>query len=327
MAMLSTSKFLKGLVLTILLMLFCYYYLWEAIKQHTDQLTNTAKYEVKVDKISPPTLTICIQPKWKINNLEKVLNATEDIFYSGEELPLNYTMYQVFSEGTFQLNKDYAMYFYDDLTLRLRPLFLGYNNLGSKLDFEVKSVKGMNNGQCYAIIPCCNGTMLTPGTFIRFIFWPNSKGTDQIKTASLTITSQEDDYLYRVWTGLPGVKPEEMKIDAEKTMGLTIWYDQVEHEYIKDCTMENGHSVFQDFARKITENTDLYNCSKICIPIAVAEILDTIEHDWEYCQNLQDYYCMSSSETLDAMSELSQTSTKRCLTKGAIHKPRGQQGV
>ena len=320
----EVSRLLKGIILTILLIFFTYYYLLEAVRQYTNQLTNTAKYEVKLSEIKAPTLTICFKPKWKINQLRKVFNYTESIFhhYYKEELPNNFTIYDAFSITTFKLNQDFLLYFKDSKTGKFKKLREGENNFEPRL--KVKSINGMNNGQCLVIIPF-EKTLLKPGSFLRFILMHDLNATDIIKEVSLSLTSQNDDYLYNVWTGLPGVKPENILIDASKIDSVTLFYNQVEQKYIKECTEENDKSVFQDFAQEIIKNKELYNCSNFCIPIAVAEILDTINHSLEYCKRLKDYYC--SIENLGLMSKLGRKTTKRCLINYADVRPMTNDAV
>ena len=58
-----------------------------------------------------------------------------------------------------------------------------------------------------------------------------------------------------------------------------------------------------------------FNCTNVCVPLWIEPILDTIDHNYENCENPKDYYCMYSSEVEDIVVALAPESLKSCVMK------------
>ena len=305
-------KYTKVIVRLLLIALLVKFYLIDLINQHASKLTNTSIYEEKLALVNPPTLTVCTEPEWKHKLLRTKYNTSKLIFnYPVFSNPFD-DLFKLFNEATFQLNVDYNISYYT--AGELHPLTLGMNKI-KDYKIEVKSVQGMNHGQCYAIIPI--DIRLKPGQIYNILLEHRhnfSDSIDHIKKFSIRLTTQDDDYLNAVWNGVPGIKPKEIVLDANER-SVTIFIKEAYHEFIKDCNSDAKMSVFQNFAKEIVANVNQYNCSNICTPLDIVAILKTIKHDWLQCFNLEDYYCMSSGTNLDIMSGISQSSTKSCMAK------------
>ena len=159
------------------------------------------------------------------------------------------------------------------------------------------------------------GVLYNPGEYLSFrIVTKNGNNLDKIEKFSIRLTNQEHDHLFMVFNGVPGTQPKELIFSAKKTESVDVYYKEIFFEFVKDCEKNTSKiTIFQDFAVKILQNQHQYNCTKVCIPLQVEQILNTVQHQWNYCPTLKDYYCMQSDETMDKMYKISQTSVKSCL--------------
>ena len=101
---------------------------------------------------------------------------------------------------------------------------------------------------------------------------------DQIGKMDVIFSSKED-YLARVYFGFPGVVTVDHTYDLKKYGSTTVFYNEIQKDYIKDCDATIGRTVFQNFAQKIVDHKKDYNCTNVCIPIWLEPITNTIEHD------------------------------------------------
>ena len=93
---------LKALVFISLLILFYIFYFKQVFDQYSNQLTNTAKFEEKIEHVEPPTLTICFEPIYKPSVLEKY-NVTEEMFFEDDFTDLLFLFVNLF----FKQDKDF----------------------------------------------------------------------------------------------------------------------------------------------------------------------------------------------------------------------------
>ena len=101
---------------------------------------------------------------------------------------------------------------------------------------------------------------------------------DQIGKIDLTFSSNED-YLSKVWVGMPGVETVDHSIDLKEYGSIVVFCDEIQKDYIKNCDGNIGRTVFQNFAQKIVDSKKDYNCTNVCIPIWFEPITNTIDHD------------------------------------------------
>ena len=93
------------------------------------------------------------------------------------------------------------------------------------------------------------------------------------------IFSSKEDYLARVYFGFAGVVTVDHTYDLKKYGSTTVFYNEIQKDYIKDCDATIGRTVFQNFAQKIVDHKKDYNCTNVCIPIRLEPITNTIDHD------------------------------------------------
>ena len=91
--------------------------------------------------------------------------------------------------------------------------------------------------------------------------------------------SSNEDYLSKVWVGMPGVETVDYSFDVKEYEAIVVFYNEIQKDYIKNCDGTIGRTVFQNFAQKIVDSKKDYNCTNFCIPIWFEPIADTIEHD------------------------------------------------
>ena len=91
--------------------------------------------------------------------------------------------------------------------------------------------------------------------------------------------SSREEYLAKVWAGMPGVVTVDYAFDLKKYSSTVVFYNEIQNDYIKNCDGTIGRTVFQNFAQKIVDSKKDYNCSNVCIPIWFEPITNTIDHD------------------------------------------------
>ena len=106
----------------------------------------------------------------------------------------------------------------------------------------------------------------------------NNKKADQIGKIDIMFSSKED-YLSKVWVGMPGVETVDYSIDLKEYGSIVVFCDEIQKDYIKNCDGTIGRTVFQNFAQKIVDSKKDYNCTNVCIPIWFEPITNTIDHD------------------------------------------------
>ena len=106
----------------------------------------------------------------------------------------------------------------------------------------------------------------------------NNKKADQIGKIDIMFSSNED-YLSKVWVGMPGVETVDYSIDLKEYGSIVVFCDEIQKDYIKNCDGTIGRTVFQNFAQKIVDSKKDYNCTNVCIPIWFEPITNTIDHD------------------------------------------------
>ena len=105
-----------------------------------------------------------------------------------------------------------------------------------------------------------------------------STKADQIGKMNLMFSSREE-YLAKVWVGMPGVVTVDYAFDLKKYSSIVAFYSEIQNDYIKNCDGTIGRTVFQNFAQKIVDSKKDYNCTNVCIPIWFEPITNTIDHD------------------------------------------------
>ena len=105
-----------------------------------------------------------------------------------------------------------------------------------------------------------------------------STKADQIGKMNLMFSSREE-YLAKVWVGMPGVVTVDYSFDLKKYSSIVAFYNEIQNDYIKNCDDTIGRTVFQNFAQKIVDSKKDYNCTNVCIPIWFEPITNTIDHD------------------------------------------------
>ena len=88
--------------------------------------------------------------------------------------------------------------------------------------------------------------------------------------------SSKDDYLAKVWPGMPSVETVDFPLNLKTYNLLSVLYNEVQNEYIKNCDRTEGITVFQNFARKIVDVKNEFNCTNVCIPLWFQPITNTI---------------------------------------------------
>ena len=91
--------------------------------------------------------------------------------------------------------------------------------------------------------------------------------------------SSNEDYLSKVWVGMPGVETVDYSFDVKEYEAIVVFYNEIQKDYIKNCDGTIGRTVFQNFAQKIVDSKKDYNCTNVCIPIWFEPITNTIDHD------------------------------------------------
>ena len=91
--------------------------------------------------------------------------------------------------------------------------------------------------------------------------------------------SSREEYLAKVWVGMPGVVTVDYTFDLKKYSSIVAFYNEIQNDYIKNCDGTIGRSVFQNFAQKIVDNKKDYNCTNVCVPIWFEPITNTVDHD------------------------------------------------
>ena len=91
--------------------------------------------------------------------------------------------------------------------------------------------------------------------------------------------SSREEYLAKVWVGMPGVVTVDYTFDLKKYSSIVAFYNEIQNDYIKNCDGTIGRTVFQNFAQKIVDSKKDYNCTNVCIPIWFEPITNTIDHD------------------------------------------------
>ena len=91
--------------------------------------------------------------------------------------------------------------------------------------------------------------------------------------------SSKDDYLAKVWSGMPGVETVDFTFNLKTYNCLEVFYNEVQNEYIKNCDKTEGITVFQNFAQKIVDVTNDFNCTNVCIPLRLEPITNTIRSE------------------------------------------------
>ena len=105
-----------------------------------------------------------------------------------------------------------------------------------------------------------------------------SPKADQIGKLDLMFSSREE-YLAKVWVGMPGVVTEDHSFDLKKYKEISVFYNEIQNDYIKNCDATTGRTVFRNFAQKIVNSKKDFNCTNFCIPIRIEPITNTIDHD------------------------------------------------
>ena len=91
--------------------------------------------------------------------------------------------------------------------------------------------------------------------------------------------SSREEYLAKVWVGMPGVVTVDYAFDLKKCSSIVAFYNEIQNDYIKNCDDTIGRNVFQNFAQKIVDSKKDYNCTNVCIPIWFEPITNTVDHD------------------------------------------------
>ena len=119
-------------------------------------------------------------------------------------------------------------------------------------------------------------------------------------------------FLTTAWKGMPGVETFDLKIDPDKFTSVVAFYNEIDKLYLKDCD-SGSNNVFQNFALKILKQN--FSCAKICNPLWLEPILDTVDHNLENCIDTADYFCMHSSEVQKKITPLAPSTLKSCHMK------------
>jgi len=119
---------------------------------------------------------------------------------------------------------------------------------------------------------------------------------------------------------MSGVKNNliERKLNSDIKQ-MNIYYTEEITEYIKDC---EDRSNFQCWAEKIVKAKDIFNCSKICIPLAYESIINTIDHSIPNCKDPieKDEYCMLGTTGSIVTMSLQSKCSKQCKNKGFLQR-------
>ena len=91
--------------------------------------------------------------------------------------------------------------------------------------------------------------------------------------------SSREEYLAKVWIGMPGVVTVDHTFNLKKHEAILVFYNEVENDYIQNCHGTIGRTVFQNFAQNILDRKKDYNCTNVCVPIWFEPITNTIDHD------------------------------------------------
>ena len=75
------------------------------------------------------------------------------------------------------------------------------------------------------------------------------------------------------------------------------YYNEVEKDYVKNCN-EETKNVYQILAPNFVERIDQLACKNPCSTLQFTPILDTIDHNFNNCEEPEDFYCMVSPDKL-----------------------------
>ena len=141
------NMFLKFMLKLGLLLILYFMYIQEVITKYNDKLTNTARYEDKVDFVDMTTVSICTGFNSLIFEKYGIDNGVFNYQPESDLLPKNYTVHEIYRELTYTLNKDF----------KLNARDFGYLQLGmnkhSNKSILVKQLNSALRGICYALIP------------------------------------------------------------------------------------------------------------------------------------------------------------------------------
>ena len=151
-------------------------------------------------------------------------------------------------------------------------------------------------------------------TFVVLVARNNTLNNEEMTRVTIQISSN-DTYNTLVHK-ISGIKKSILETDfTSNVTALGLSYTEENTEFIKDCS---DSSFFKRWAKKMKE-TDKFNCTKKCVPLAYDSLMDVIYHSIPKCTDPieKDEYCMLGLNGYGISQKLKSTCIKQCIFKGS----------
>ena len=281
----------KAFLFIILLVVYFYLFFLQVVVQYSEKYTNIATNDERVDEIEVPTFTICTG--WKESVMKKY-GITNLIFSIPPDyetnLPLNYSIRNIFDDVTYKLNKDY---FISVGSLLSKPVALevGMNEIkGQK--YQLKQNPARNYGMCYVLFPDQMWMKPFEDNFIITIY--RNISSENIDMGKIFLQISSNDTYNTIISEMTGLKNEvqELNFNSTSATRVKVKYTESNMEYIKDCS-EMGF--FKCWAENLAK-TNEFNCTNKCIPILYESLTDSMDQGLPKCANTAEEFCMIGRE-------------------------------
>ena len=301
---------LKAFFLFVLLVIFFSFFFFEVVIQYAGKYTNFYKITKRIEEVEAPTFTICTG--WKESIIKKY-NISPMIFSIPPNyetnLPLNYSIRNIYKESTYELNKDFFIAVSDDFS---KPVVLevGMNEINGK-KYNVKQNPTNRYGLCYVLMPDQMQMKPFQDTLMIMIFSNKTLENMDINQINVKVSSNDSyNTINEKMTGLKNTMLEQEFVGNGTT--LRIEYTEESFEFIKDCD-EIGF--YKCWAKKITETQD-FNCTKKCIPTIYESLMDWTDDKIPRCDTTSEENCMIGTESYKIYMQLKSTCLKvsRCFS-------------
>ena len=301
---------LKAFLFIILLFIFFSLFFLQVIIQYAHKNTNFYKISERADEIEVPTFTICTG--WK----DSVLKKYKISFYNFSlppdyetNLPLNYSIKNIYKETTYELNNDFFIAVSKDFSKPIE-LKVGMNEINGQ-KCHVKQNPTNKYGMCYVLIPDQMSMKPFQDTLMIMIFSNKTLENMDINQINVKVSSNDSyNTINEKMTGLKNTMLEQEFVGNGTT--LRIEYTEESFEFIKDCD-EIGF--YKCWAKKITETQD-FNCTKKCIPTIYESLMDWTDDKIPRCDTTSEENCMIGTESYKIYMQLKSTCLKvsRCFS-------------
>ena len=310
---LKASTIVKGIFVTVLLIIFALFYLKDALSKYLSDAKNVStRQENAADGIDFPALTLCLNPSLQQAALDNLGIHSITFAHGHFSEDLDMSPLELYENVSYILNRDFKIFIRITLSpnTHMHVLKEGNNAIkmhnSSMFNVEIKKTWSYIDNLCYLILIdriLTTDQRLMTSMHISLI----DKASNEPKKAKLYYSSKEQFSLSVVGDNMELI-PKCAEFNFDSGYSTMVGFTERRHKRV-EC--EDGiKDSYTCFAERINKET-FESCPTKCLPLAYQFLEDRIRTStFVKCQTLEEETCMRDQILL---SPRSRATINRCL--------------